>query len=134
MAATAQIQGSSYSKEEGLETEDSGDSTGDGDLGYLTSSAYACLPNVDFGAAGSIHSVAVRTSSDGNGGTAAFYLDSMTSAPIATVSRPVTGSWESNWVTISAPVSTVSGTHSLCVVFTGGRSFETSRTFWLQFQ
>lgn len=135
VAATAQIQGSSYSKEEGLETEDTGDATGDYDLGYLTSGAYVFFPGVDFGSAGSIHSVAVRTSSDGNGGTATFYLDSMTSAPIATVSLPVTGSWESNWETVSAPVSSVSGTHNLYVVFTGGGSSDSiSNVNWFQFQ
>ncbi len=135
VAATAQIQGSSYSKEEGLETEDTGDSTGDYDLGYLTSGAYVFFPNVDFGAAGSVNSVAVRTSSDGNGGTATFYLDSMTGAPMATVSLPVTGSWESNWETVSAPVATVSGTHSLYVVFSGGGNSDSiSNVNWFQFQ
>ncbi len=135
VAATDQIQGSSYSLENGLETEDTGDSSGDYDLGYLTTGSYIYLPNVDFGAAGSVTTVNVRTSSDGNGGTATFYLDSMTSNPIATVTLPVTGSWESNWETVTAPVSGVSGVHNLYVVFTGGGSTDSiANVNWFQFQ
>lgn len=132
--ATAQIQGSSYSSENGLETEDTSDTTGDYDLGYITSGAYAVYKNVDFGQSGSIATVNVRTASDGNGGTAMFYLDSMTSTPIATVTLPVTGGWQT-WKTVSAPVSSVSGVHTLYVVFSGGGSTDSiSNMNWFQFQ
>lgn len=134
VAATAQIQGSSYSQESGLETEDTGDSTGDYDLGYLTSGAYASFPGIDFGAEGSVTTVNVRTASAGNGGTASFYLDSMTSTPIATVSLPVTGGWQT-WQTVSAPVASVSGVHNLYIVFSGGGATDSiSNVNWFQFQ
>lgn len=133
-SATAQIQGSSYSSESGLETEDTSDTSGDYDLGYLTSGAYALYKNVDFGASGSITTVNVRTASDGNGGTATFYLDSMTSTPIATVTLPVTGGWQT-WQTVSASVSGASGVHNLYVVFSGGGSTDSiSNVNWFQFQ
>ena len=134
VAATAQIQGSSYSAESGLETEDTSDSTGDYDLGYLTTGAYVYFPNVDFGSDGSISTVNVRTASDGNGGTASFYLDSMTGTPIATVTLPVTGGWQT-WQTVSAPVSSVTGVHNLYVVFSGGGSTDSiSNVNWFQFE
>jgi len=134
VAATAEMQGSSYSQESGLETEDTGDSTGNYDLGYLTAGAYVYFPNVDFGSGGSITSVNVRTASDGNGGTASFYLDSMTGTPIATVNLPVTGGWQT-WQTVSAPVSSVSGVHNLYVVFSGGGTTDSiSNVNWFQFQ
>ncbi len=134
VAATAQIQGSSYSQESGLETEDTGDSTGDYDLGYLTSGAYVSFPGIDFGAEGSVTTVNVRTASAGNGGTASFYLDSMTSTPIATVSLPVTGGWQT-WQTVSAPVASVSGVHNLYIVFSGGGATDSiSNVNWFQFQ
>jgi glucosylceramidase len=134
VSATAQIQGSSYSFENGLQTENTGDSTGDYDLGYLTSGSYVYFRNIDFGTAGSIDSVNVRTASDGNGGTATFYLDSMIGTPIAAVSLPVTGGWQT-WQTVSAPVSNVTGMHNLYVVFTGGGSTDSiAHVNWFQFQ
>jgi glucosylceramidase len=134
VAATAQIQGASYSQQSGLETEDTGDATGEYDLGYLTSGSYISFQNVDFGTAGSIKTVNVRTASGGNGGTATFYLDSMTSTPIATVNLPVTGGWQT-WQTVNAPVSTVSGVHNFYVVFSGGGTTDSiSNVNWLQFE
>jgi glucosylceramidase len=133
LAATAQIQGSSYSLETGLETEDTGDSSGDYDLGYLTSGSYIYYPSVDFGTSGSITTVDVRTASGGNGGTASFYLDSMTGTPVATVALPVTGGWQT-WQTVSAPVSSVAGVHKLYVVFTGGgNTGSVANVNWFQF-
>jgi len=133
VSATAQIQGSSYSSETGLQTEDTGDSTGEYDLGYLTSGAYAVYQDVDFGSAGSIDTVNVRTASAGNGGTATFYLDSMTSTPVATVALPVTGGWQT-WQTASGAVTGASGVHTLYVVFTGGGSTDSiSNVNWFQF-
>lgn len=133
-AATAQIQGSSFSSEAGLETESTGDSTGEYDLGYLSPGAYTVYKNIDFGASSSISQVNVRSASDGNGGTATFYLDSMTSTPIATVNLPVTGGWQT-WTTVNAPVTNASGVHDLYVVFNGiGTSTSIANVNWFQFQ
>lgn len=131
-AATAQIQGSSYSAESGVQTENTSDANGEFDLGYITPGAYAVYKNVDFGTAGSISTVNVRTASAGNGGTATFYADSMSGAPIATVSLPVTGGWQ-NWVTVSGTASNVSGLHDVYVVFQGSTS-SISNMNWFQFQ
>jgi glucosylceramidase len=127
--ATAQIQGSSFTSESGLETETTGDSTGEYDLGYLTPGAYAVYENVDFGSGAS--QVNVRTASDGNGGTATFYVDSMTSTPIATVNLPVTGGWQT-WTTVNGAVTGTSGVHTLYVVFNGTTS-SIANVNWFQF-
>jgi len=132
-AATAQIQGSSYSSQSGLETENTGDTTGEYDLGYLTSGSWALYNNVDFGSSGSISTVNVRTASAGNGGRATFYLDSMTSTPMATVTLPVTGGWQT-WQTVGGTVTGTSGVHNLYVVFTGGGTTDSiSNVNWFQF-
>jgi glucosylceramidase len=132
IAATAQIQGSSFSSESGLETETTGDSTGEYDLGYISPGAYTVYKNVDFGA--SVSQVNVRTASDGNGGTATFYLDSMTGTPIATVDLPVTGGWQT-WTNATSTVSGASGVHDLYVVFGGGGTSQSiSNVNWFQFQ
>lgn len=130
ISATAQIQGSSFSSESGLQTEDTSDVTGAYDLGYLTPGAYAVYKNIDFGSGA--NSVAVRTASAGGGGTASFYLDSKMGTPIATVTLPVTGGWQ-KWQTVTAPVTGASGKHDLYVVFNGGSS-SISNVNWFQFQ
>jgi glucosylceramidase len=131
VAATAQIQGSSFSSESGLQTEFTGDATGEYDLGYISPGAYAVYQNVDFGT--SVSQVNVRTASAGNGGTATFYLDSMTSSPIATVSLPVTGGWQT-WTNVTAPVTGAAGVHTLYVVFGGGGAAGIANVNWFQFQ
>jgi glucosylceramidase len=129
MDATAQIQASSFSSESGLQTEETADSTGEYDLGYLTQNSYAVYPNLDFGT--SVSQVSVRTASGGNGGTATFYLDSMSSTPIAVANLPVTGGWQT-WTTVTAPVSGASGLHTLYVVFNGSTS-SIANVNWIQF-
>ena len=132
VAATAQIQGSSFSSESGLETESTSDATGDYDLGYLSPGAYTVYKNVDFGT--SVSQVSVRSASAGAGGTATFYLDSMSGTPIATVSLPVTGGWQT-WTTVNAPVTGAAGVHDLYVVFNGvGSSTSIANVNWFQFQ
>ncbi len=131
IAASAQIQGSSFSSESGLETENTGDSSGEYDLGYITPGAYVVYKNVDFGT--SVSQVTVRSASAGTGGTATFYLDSMTSTPVATVTLPVTGGWQT-WVNASAPVSGAAGVHTLYVVFEAGGDEGIANVNWFQFQ
>ena len=131
-AATAAIQGSSYSSQSGLQTETTSDSTGTYDLGYLTAGGYAVYKNVDFGTG--VSQVSVRTASAGNGGTATFYLDSASGSPIATVNLPVTGGWQT-WSTVTATASGATGVHDLYVVFGGGGSTDSIANInWFQFQ
>jgi beta-glucosidase len=75
--------------------------------------------------------VSVRTASGGNGGTATFYLDSMTSTPIATVNLPVTGGWQT-WTTVNGSATGASGVHKLYVVFNGTTS-SIANVNWFQF-
>lgn len=132
VAATSQIQGSSFSAENGLQTENTADASGAYDLGYLTPGAYAVYTNIDFG--NGVSTVQVRTASGGNGGTASFYVDSKSGTPIATVALPVTGGWQT-WQTVPAPVSDIVGVHTLYVVFSGGGTTGSiANVNWFQFQ
>ena len=100
-------------------------------MGYLSQGAYTVYKNIDFGT--SVSQVTVRTASGGNGGTAAFYLDSMTGTPIATANLPVTGGWQT-WQNVTAvPVSGASGVHTLYVVFNGTTS-SIANVNWFQFE
>lgn len=131
IAATAQIQGSSYSSESGIATEATSDSSGAYDLGYVSKGAYVFYQNVDFG--NSVSQVSVRSASGGNGGTATFYLDNMSGSPIATAQLPVTGGWQT-WKTSTAAVTGASGIHNLYVVFGNGPTNSLANFNWFQFQ
>ncbi len=131
VAATAQIQGSSFASESGLETENTADATGAYDLGYIAVGAQAVYNNVDFGS-GAVTGVSLREASGGGGGTVSFYLDNPTGTPIATVNLPVTGGWQS-WQTATGTVSGVTGVHTLYLVFTGSSS-GLANVNWFQFQ
>ena len=124
--AASQIQGSSYSSESGLQTETTSDTTGGYDLGYISTGAYAVYNNVDFGS--SVTKVSVREASNSTGATATLYLDSPTGTPIATVTLPATGGWQT-WQTVTGPVAGASGVHNLYVVFSSGANVN-----WFQFQ
>jgi len=129
--ATQQIQGASYSSQSGLETEETGDTTGSYDLGYTVNGGYAVYNNVDFGTG--VTQVNVREASGGGGGTVEFYLDNMTGTPIATVTAPATGGWQT-WATVNAPVTGATGKHTLYAVFTGSNSTGIINMNWFQFQ
>jgi glucosylceramidase len=131
IAATAQIQASSYSTESGIASEATSDSTGEYDLGYVSKGGYTVYQNVDFGT--SVSQVSVRSASGGSGGTATFYLDSMSSSPIATVQLPITGGWQT-WKTNTASVAGASGIHTLYVVFGDGPTNSLANVNWFQFQ
>lgn len=128
--ATAQIQGSSFSSESGLETETTGDSTGEYDLGYVSVGAYAVYKNVDFG--NGVSGVSVREASAGGGGTVEFHLDSATGPLVSTVTLPVTGGWQT-WVTETGTVTGATGVHDLYAVFQGSNS-GIANVNWFQFQ
>jgi glucosylceramidase len=130
VAATSQIQGSSYDSESGLETETTGDTTGVYDLGYVAPDAYAVYDNVDFG--GGVTQVSVREASGGAGGTLELHLDSVGGTLISTVNLPITGGWQT-WQTLSGTVSGATGVHTLYLVFRGTDA-GIANLNWFQFQ
>lgn len=70
----------------------------------------------------------------GYGGTAKFYLDSMSGTPIATVTLPVTGGWQT-WTTVSAAATGASGVHTVYLVFAPvAGSTSIANVNWFQFQ
>ncbi len=130
VAATSQIQGSSYNSATGLVTEQTSDKTGQYDLGYISIGATAIYKGVDFGP--SVSGVTVRTASGGGGGTAEFHLDSAAGPLVATATLPMTGGWQT-WQTVSATASGASGVHDLYVVFKGTTSNSIANFNWFQF-
>jgi glucosylceramidase len=135
ISATSQIQASSFNSTAGdntpgnygtwgLETELTSDTNGGYDVGYSSDGDYAVYKNINFGTG--VSTVTARlaclqvsgTNGGGNcGGTLQFYLDSVGGTPIASVTIPSTGGWETWQTTTPATVSAASGVHDLYVVF-----------------
>jgi glucosylceramidase len=102
----------------GLQTETTADTNGGYDVGFSTDGDYAVFKNVDFGPG--VNGVSARMACNpgdgGNCGTVEFRLDGIGGTLVASVSVPVTSSWQT-WTTMSAPASSASGVHDLYVVF-----------------
>ena len=117
LAATNEIQASSYSALVGCQTENTGDTTGAYDVGYVTNNGYAMYKAVVFGAS-ALSKVTVRTASGGNGGTAEFHLDSVGGPLLGTATLPVTNGYQT-YTNVTVPVTGASGTHDVYMVFHG---------------
>ena len=129
VAATSQIQASSYNDEFGLETETTSDAGGGYDVGFADNGDWAHFKNVNFGTG--VSSVNLRTASAGSGGTLEFHLDSVTGGLVGMATIPITGGWQT-WTTVSAPISGTSGLHDLYLVFKGTTSI--GNVNWFKFQ
>ena len=131
LIATSEIQGSDYSSQFGLADEKTGDTTGAYDLGYVNSNAYAAYNNVSFGTT-SPTKVLVRSASAGSGGTLEFHLDSRTGTLLGTATLPVTGGYQTYQTVPTTLTSSVTGTHTLYIVFHGTGGI--ANVNWFQFQ
>ena len=87
-------------------------------LGYIVAGNYAKYAELDFGGAGAAK-VKIEVATPNAGGSVAFAIDDPKGAPVATVQYEPTGDWQKyQW--FEAPVSGLTGTHDLYVVFTDG--------------
>jgi glucosylceramidase len=148
VSATSQIQASSFNSTAGnntpgnfqtwgLETELTTDTDGGYDVGFASDGNYAVYKNVDFGTG--VTGVTARLACQPNpgncGGTLEFHLDSVASAPIATVTIPSTGGFQSWQTTAPATVSGATSVHDLYVVFKAPASGTTAlgNVNWFKF-
>jgi glucosylceramidase len=131
LIATSEIQGSDYSSQFGLADEKTGDASGAYDLGYVNNNAYATYNNVSFGPT-SPTKVLVRSASAGNGGTLEFHLDSRTGTLLGTATLAVTGGYQTYQTVPTTLTSSVTGTHTLYIVFHGTGAI--ANVNWFQFQ
>lgn len=114
-SAFSQTPASSFSSQSGIQLENS--TEGGQNVAFIDNGDYIAFSNVDFGSGAS--SIDVRVASNNNGGQIEVRLDNPNGTLIGTVTVPGTGGWQS-WVTRSAPVSSVTGVHTLFLKFTGG--------------
>lgn len=129
-AASQQIQASSYTDMNGLETETTSDTDGGYDLGYSANGSWAEYRNIDFGSGAS--SVNIRFASAGSGGALEFHLDSLTGPIVGTTPLASTGGWQM-WTTVTTPISGTAGIRNLFVVFRSSAAGGIANLNWFQF-
>lgn len=117
-SAFIRIESEEFDASEGIELENTSDTGGGQNVGFIDTGDFLVFNNVDFenGAA----SLEARIASDADfEGTMDIRLGSLNGTTIATVAFGNTGGWQS-WVTRTVSVGQVSGIEDIYLVFNGG--------------
>ncbi len=123
------IQAENYSFQSGTQLENTSDTGGGQNVGYIDSNDYIAFTNVDF--QGGATSVDVRVAKNTSfTGEIQFRLGSTTGTLIGTLYVESTGGWQT-WQTMTTSISGVSGVQDLYLVFQGGNGI--CNVNWLQF-
>ena len=129
VAASTQMQASSFTASSGLQTETCTDANGGLDVGFADDGDHLVFKQVSFPAG--LGAVDARVASAGSGGRIDIRIDAVDGPLIASVTVPVTGGWQ-NWQTVSSSVSGVSGVHDVYLVFDGTTSI--GNLNWFRFR
>jgi len=134
VSAYSTIQASSSSAKNGTQTETTSDTGGGQDVGWIANGCWLAYDNVAFGSTGANQFVARVASGAAAGisGLIEVALDSPTATPIGSFSIGNTGGWQS-WETVPANISTVTGTHTVYLVFSSGQSADFVNLHWFTF-
>ncbi|MDX8365586.1 beta-1,3-glucanase family protein [Cytobacillus sp. IB215665] len=115
--AYEKIQAEDYDSMQGIQTEDTTDLGSGKNVGWTDNGDYIAFNNVNFGTDGA-KGIEARVASQSAGGTIEVRLDSVTGTLVGTVAIQNTGGWQ-NWVTNTATINNVTGTHDVYFVFKG---------------
>ena len=134
VSAYSTIQAASYSAKNGTQTETTTDTGGGQDVGYIANGDWLAYDNVQFGSTGASQFIARVASGAASGisGLVEVALDSPTATPVGSFSIAGTGGWQS-WETVPANISTVTGTHTVYLVFSSGQSADYVNVHWFTF-
>jgi len=130
--AYSQKQAESFNSQSGIQVENTTDTGGGQNIGWIAPGDWVAYDNVDFGSA-SPASVSTRIASGATvSGTIQYRLDSTTGPIIASVAVNPTGGWQA-WTTATTNLSgSATGVHRLFLTFTGtGGDF--ANINWYQF-
>lgn len=111
-SAYDRIQAENYTDMFGVESENC--SEGGRNLGWIQDGDYTSYYGIDFGQGAK--SFAARVSSQTDGGRIELRLDNITGELIGTCNVPSTGGWQ-EWKTVTCPVTEVTGTHELFLIY-----------------
>lgn len=94
-------------------------SEGEMNLGFISDNTWAEFPKTDFTGKTEFQA---RVASDGGGGTIEVHLDKYDGPLACTLKVPHTGNWQ-KWKNVSAPLTGVTGEHSIFLTFHGGGGY-----------
>ncbi|MFG1603971.1 carbohydrate-binding protein [Actinoplanes sp. NPDC049265] len=117
----------------GAEMQDTSDSGGGKNAGWINNGDYLRFDDVDFGAS-PLASVNVRIASDSDkDGRIEIRVDDKKNPPVATLNTARTGGWQ-NWVTQTTDLSPVTGRHTVYVTFGNAVPDDFVNVNWLEFR
>ena len=129
IAAGTQMQASSFSASNGIQTETCTDTAGGLDVGFADDGDHLVFKQVSFPAG--LGAVDMRVASAGSGGRIDVRIDAVDGPLIASVTVPVTGGWQS-WQTVGSSASAAGGVHDVYLVFDGTTSI--GNVNWFRFR
>jgi len=134
VSAYSQIAASSYSANNGTQTETTSDTGGGEDVGWIDNGCWLAYDNVAFGSTGADQFIARVASGAASGisGLVEVALDSPTATPVGSFAIGSTGGWQV-WETVPANISTVTGTHTVYLVFSSGQPADFVNVHWFTF-
>jgi arabinoxylan arabinofuranohydrolase len=116
-----------FNEQSGIQTENSYNAGGGKNVGYIENGDWIRFNSVDFGnGAGSFQA---RVSSATNGGNIEIHMDSPNGKAVSSCMVTGTNGWQ-NWITVTCPVSEVTGIHDVFLKFTGGSGFLLNINWW----
>jgi len=131
--AYTQRQAENWTAQSGVMTENTTDTGGGINVGWITAGDWLSYGSVDFGATAA-GSVQTRLASGASiTGTVQYRLDSTTGPVIATVPISSTGGWQ-NWTTAATALTgSATGTHTVFLTFTTNGAGDLVNLNWFQF-
>jgi hypothetical protein len=134
VSAYSTIQAASYSAHNGTQNETTSDTGGGQDVGWIANGDWLAYDNVDFGSTGANQFIARVASGAASGisGLVEVALDSPTATPVGSFAIASTGGWQS-WETVPANISTVTGSHTVYLVFSSGQPADFVNVHWFTF-
>jgi beta-glucosidase len=128
----AMIQAESFGSQQGIMLENTTDTGGGQNVGFIAPGDWIAYPGLDFGSPTALRVTTRRASGSNTTGTVQYRLDSTTGPIIASVPVSNTGGWQT-WGSVTTNLTqSVTGVHTLFITFTGpGGEFVNLN--WFQF-
>jgi hypothetical protein len=134
VSATSTIQAESYSAQSGVQTENTTDTGGGLDVGWIANGDWVQYNNVDFGST-TLNTFTARIASGaaaGVTGNIEVHLDSLNNPSIGSITMSPTGGWQT-WTTATGSISATTGTHTLFLKFVSSQSADFGNINWFTF-
>ena len=117
---TVRIQAENFEQQFGIQTENTADSGGGQNIGFINSGDWTRYDSIDFGTGGSASFLA-RVASGSTGGVMEIRADSETGPLLGSITVTNTGGWQT-WASKATLLTGVTGVHDLVIRFTGSAS------------